>query len=165
MEARILIRRLFFFVFATVFTLVGFMPGWNTTGIARAQDTAPTISGTYVHIGTVNEALNGTFVAGVGTCEADGLGNATCDPFFFSQAGGGGTGSVSIAFTTNPDGTGTFQSTSTLPDGSTVTTTSQFVITVVDENNAAVRIFAVQNEPAGESGTGILTSTFELSPL
>jgi len=165
MEARILIRRLFFFVFATVFTLVGFMPGWNTTGIARAQDTAPTISGTYVHIGTVNEALNGTFVAGVGTCEADGLGNATCDPFFFSQAGGGGTGSVSIAFTTNPDGTGTFQSTSTLPDGSTVTTTSQFVITVVDENNVAVRIFAVQNEPAGESGTGILTSTFELSPL
>ena len=166
MVSRILIRWLFFFIVAIVLTLVGVMPGWDATGIARAQtSTAPTIAGTYVYIATVNEALNGTYVAGFGSCEADGLGNATCDPFFFNQAGGGGQGSVSIVFTTNANGTGTFQATSTLPDGSTVITTSRFVITAVDENNVAVGMFGDQNEPAGASGTGILTSSFELSRL
>lgn len=117
-------------------------------------------------------AIVGTFAANVaqelGTQKVDGLGNFVGSSIVNGPGANGERIVVNVTFTgtytVNSDGTGVDSFTATLPDGSTVTRTEDFVITkakVIDGVPIATEIVAALREPSAVVPGGVfLTHTY-----
>ena len=159
------------------------LPALGSLEVAQAQPNLSTasFSGTYARFGNDGQAG-----AGLGTCvatvgdptqppdpgtimdpgamepPATGGGSFVCEGFVLSGLGDDNAipTTLTASFSVNPNGSGSFNETLQFPDGSSIDTVSDFVITrLIPGTGIAQEIYAVQRQD-GPSG-GLVTSTFK----